>query len=111
MRLLLDPTLGPELLARFAAEHGLEISRTPGDLDSTASDVLMLASAAQQSSECVAAYAAAIADGRLTAAERDQVEREATEAIAALTELRARVRAVPETGDCVRVLRAVRGAE
>jgi hypothetical protein len=108
MRLLLHPQLGPELLARFAAEHGYEISKTPTDLDNTASDVLALATAAQQSSECVAAYAAAIADGSISADERDRVEREATEAIAALSALRARVRAVPATGASVRVLRAVK---
>jgi len=108
MRLLLDPTIGPELIARFAAEHGFEISRTPDEIATSASDVLALASAAQQSSEAVAAFAESIADGTIGRAEAERCERECTEAIRAMTELRARVRAVPSEGGCVRVLRAVK---
>ena len=100
MRLLLEPMLGPELLARFAAVHGLEITKAPTDLQSAASHLHSLAAVIKEHSDVVLTLSAALADQKLSAAEQERIARECTEAIAALTELRSRMQ-----GASVRTLR------
>jgi len=106
----LPASVRADVVRHLAHAAGFELVErsTPEQVDALASDALMLARVAKDGSDVVCAYAEAIADCAITADEAARIEREATEAIEALTTLRARAqRAVKARVDGV-VLRAVR---
>lgn len=79
------------VLEAMAASIGYGLAELPACVDVT-SDIQRTARLAQESGECLAAWADAMADGSLTAAESDRVEREADDLIRAALSIKARCR-------------------